>query len=262
MDIFSKVDAQWLITKIKSALSGKVDKVDGKGLSANDYTTDEKNKLSGIAAGANNYTHPAHTAAAAGLYKVTVDALGHVTAATKVAKADITGLGIPAQDTTYGDATTSASGLATAAMVTKLNGVAAGAQVNVLESVKVNGTAQTIRGKAVNITVPTKVSALNNDSGFQTAAQVSSAIASAVSGITGFDFQVVTSLPTTGAKGIIYLVAHAHSDSGDSYDEYIWLTDKKAYEKIGNTDVDLSAYAKTADFNEIGTDELQAMWNA
>ena len=37
----------------------KVDKVSGKGLSANDYTTAEKTKLAGIAAGANNYTHPA-----------------------------------------------------------------------------------------------------------------------------------------------------------------------------------------------------------
>lgn len=33
-------------------ISGKVDKVSGKGLSTNDYTTDEKNKLGGIAAGA------------------------------------------------------------------------------------------------------------------------------------------------------------------------------------------------------------------
>jgi hypothetical protein len=40
-------------------LAGKVDKVAGKGLSANDYTTAEKTKLAGIAAGANNYTHPA-----------------------------------------------------------------------------------------------------------------------------------------------------------------------------------------------------------
>ena len=36
----------------------KVDKVSGKGLSTNDYTTAEKNKLAGIAAGANNYVHP------------------------------------------------------------------------------------------------------------------------------------------------------------------------------------------------------------
>lgn len=34
----------------------KVDKVTGKGLSTNDYTTDEKNKLAGIAAGANKIT--------------------------------------------------------------------------------------------------------------------------------------------------------------------------------------------------------------
>lgn len=38
---------------IKQKLFAKVDKVDGKGLSSNDYTTDEKNKLSGIAEGAN-----------------------------------------------------------------------------------------------------------------------------------------------------------------------------------------------------------------
>ena len=37
---------------IKNALDNKVDKVSGKGLSTNDYTTDEKNKLAGIAANA------------------------------------------------------------------------------------------------------------------------------------------------------------------------------------------------------------------
>ena len=42
----------------KTAWNNKVDKADGKGLSTNDYTTAEKNKLSGIADGANNYTHP------------------------------------------------------------------------------------------------------------------------------------------------------------------------------------------------------------
>lgn len=36
-----------------TAIAGKVDKVAGKGLSTNDYTTTEKNKLDGIEAGAN-----------------------------------------------------------------------------------------------------------------------------------------------------------------------------------------------------------------
>ena len=38
--------------KTREALGDKVDKVSGKGLSTNDYTTTEKNKLAGIAAGA------------------------------------------------------------------------------------------------------------------------------------------------------------------------------------------------------------------
>ena len=52
-------------------------------------------KLNGIATGANNYTHPSHTGAKEGLYKITVDNLGHVSKATPVEKDDITGLGIP-----------------------------------------------------------------------------------------------------------------------------------------------------------------------
>lgn len=47
------------------------------------------------------YTHPTYTAKSSGLYKITVNTLGHVSAATAVAKSDITGLGIPAQDTVY-----------------------------------------------------------------------------------------------------------------------------------------------------------------
>ena len=107
---------QGFITKVTTLLGDKVDKVSGKGLSTNDYTTAEKNKLGGIADNANNYTHPAHTAYKSGLYKLAVDALGHVTGASAVTKADITALGIPGQDTntTYGVASDSANGLMSA----------------------------------------------------------------------------------------------------------------------------------------------------
>lgn len=50
-----------------------------------------------------------------GLYKITTNSEGHVTAGTAVTKSDITALGIPAQDTTYSAATTSAAGLMSAA---------------------------------------------------------------------------------------------------------------------------------------------------
>ena len=77
-----------------------------------------------------------------------------------------------------------------------------------------------------------------------TSGAVSSAISTAISGVTQFDIQVVTALPTTGKKGVIYLIADTHSDDNDSYDEYIWNTaiETPAFEKIGNTDVNLSGY--------------------
>ena len=80
------------------------------------------------------YTHPAHTAKASGLYKVTVDGEGHVSAAEAVAKADITALGIPAQDTTYTDVTAGGtSGLMSGADKTKLDGLIVAEDTEVTE---------------------------------------------------------------------------------------------------------------------------------
>ena len=265
--------------KIKAWGEGKfVAQESGKGLSSNDYTSAEKTKLSGIAEGANKYTHPTYTAQKSGLYKVTVDATGHVSAATAVAKADITGLGIPAQDTTYSnmtaatasaagkaglvpapaagkqasflrgdgtwvvptnttyaDATTSTHGLMSAADKTKLDGVATGAQANKIESVKVNGTALTIdSSKAVNVDL----------TAYAKSADVTKEIASAVSGVTQIDYSVVESLPSTGKKGIIYLVANSVSNN-NIYDEYIYINSK--FEKLGSRELDLSSYAKKTD---------------
>lgn len=61
------------------------------------------------------------SAFASGLYKVTTNAEGHVTAATAVSKSDITALGIPGSDTTYSEATTTTAGLLSAADKTTIN---------------------------------------------------------------------------------------------------------------------------------------------
>lgn len=222
--------------KIKAWGEGKfVAQETGKGLSSNDYTSAEKTKLSGIAEGANKYVHPSYTAQKSGLYKVTVDASGHVSGATAVAKADITALGIPAQDTTYADATPSTHGLMSAADKTKLDGVATGTQANKIESVKVNGTAL----------IPDSSKAVNIDlSAYAKSTDVTKEIASAVSGVTQIDYSVVEALPSTGKKGVIYLVAN--SDSGNNiYDEYIYINSK--FEKLGSREMDLSSYAKKTD---------------
>ena len=75
---------------------------------------------------------------------------------------------------------------------------------------------------------------------------------SAIAGVSQFSYQVVESLPTASkdTMGTIYLVKHEHSTQ-DSYDEYITIesgTTTKTYswEKIGNTDIDLSGYVPTS----------------
>lgn len=85
----------------KTENSNKVDKVSGKGLSTNDYTNDDKNKL---------------------------------------------------------------------------NGIASGAEVNTIVAIQRNGTAITPKDRVVNILVPVKTSELNNDSTYQTEADVAETI--------------------------------------------------------------------------------------
>ena len=69
------------------------------------------------------YVHPTTTEAAPALVKVGKDASGHTVIGDAVTKEDITGLGIPAQDTTYVAATDKADGLMSAADKAKLDGM-------------------------------------------------------------------------------------------------------------------------------------------
>lgn len=113
-----------------------------------------------------------------------------------------------------------------------------------IDTISVNNVPQTITNKNVNITVPTVVSDLTNDSGYQNATQVQTAIDNALADITGIDFKVVQTLPATGEKGVIYLVENTGT-TPNIYDEYIWIeqtSSSGAFEKIGTTEVDLSNY--------------------
>lgn len=141
----------------------------------------------------------------------------------------------------------------------------AGVEANKIDTVSVNGTkVSPDSSKNVNISVPTSANIKSQIEayGYQTKSQVSSAIAESLSGITGIDLQVVTALPSVGTKGVIYLIAHSHSDTGDKYDEFVWVASKNSYEKIGNTDVDLSAYVKTSEITDITETDLASMWDA
>ena len=127
-------------SKIEGLLDGKVDKVTGKGLSTNDYTTAEKNKLAGIAAGAevNVQSNWNETNTGSDAYILNKP--------TKLS-----------QFTNDGDGTED-SAYATVEYVTTNGGK--------INTVKVNGTALPVTDKAVDVTVPTKLSQLTNDGNF------------------------------------------------------------------------------------------------
>lgn len=176
----------------------------------------------------------------------------------------------------------------TTAEKTKLSGIETGAQVNVqadwnatsggaviknkptslpasdtTSTYSATGTAP-VNGKAVASAISGKANKSTTLSGYgitdaPTKTEMSSAIASAVAGVKGISFSVVQSLPTTGKEGVIYLVAHTHG-TGDSYDEYIWIAAQKKFEKLGNTDVNLTGYVKMTDLVAVTNAEIDAMF--
>ena len=92
---------------------------------------------------------------------------------------------------------------------------------------------------------------------------IKSYVDSAISGVTQFDYEVVQTLPVTGVKGTIYLVANSGSGT-NSYDEYIWVTNgtTSGYEKIGTTDIDLTHYVTDSNLSEITTSDIDTMFNS
>lgn len=56
---------------------------------------------------------------------------------------------------------------------------------------------------------------------------------------------VVETLPSTGQSNVIYLVPKSTSQTNNAYDEYIWVTSTTSFEKIGDTQIDLSNYLQT-----------------
>ncbi len=110
---------------IKAALDDKVDKIEGMGLSSNDFTTEEKQKLEtlsdpavasaendglmsaadkikldGIEKNATHYIHPSYEEKQAGVYRISVDKTGHVATADKMTADELKAEGIsPAEHT-------------------------------------------------------------------------------------------------------------------------------------------------------------------
>jgi len=127
-----------------------------------------------------------------------------------------------------------------------------GANGGKIDKIQVNGTDQTITNKTVNLAVPTKVSDLTNDSGYQTASQVSTAISAAVSSAYKYKGSVATvnDLPASG------------NTAGDVYDvqatgvNYAWTG--TAWDALGQI-VDTSLLWAKSELTAITTAEIDTI---
>lgn len=135
---------------------------------------------------------------------------------------------------------------ATKASVTALEArvdglVTVGGEPNVITGVKVNGAALPITDKAVDVAVPTKVSDLTNDSGFQTDAEVAQAITAAISKTGHAAFQKVDAVPDAedAQENVLYLVMNAQTGH---YDIYAKVSGEVVL--LDDTTVDLSGYVE------------------
>ena len=308
-----------LVQGIKAMLNKKVDKVEGKGLSTNDYTNEEKvkrsgihnyvhpsvpgnkhipsggqtnqvlrwsadgtatwgedkdtpyevatgskdglmgstdkSKLDGIESGANNYQHPTHTSFESGIYKITVDEQGHITAAQLVSKQDIVSLGIPAQDTTYQEATTSEAGLMSSTDKTKLDGIQNGAnnyehpsypqkesglyKVTVDNTGHVSATDSVTKDDITKLGIPaqdtTYTPATQSQNGLMASSDktkldniptpssiaTQTYVAEQISAAGHITKSIVAKLPDPGEakENVIYMVPKTEADDNSSYDE-------------------------------------------
>lgn len=108
-------------------------------------------------------------------------------------------------------------------------------------------------------TIPTKTSDLNNDSGYITNAvndlvnyylksetYTKQEVNDLISAISTITMEIVQTLPTTGESNVIYLVPKSTAQTNNYYDEYIYTNN--AWEKIGDTEIDLSNYVKNTDY--------------
>lgn len=102
-----------------------------------------------------SYSHPAGSGASktSGLYKFSTDSTSHISGVTAVTKADITALGIPAQDTTYSAATSNAAGLMSAADKKKLNGIATGANKITVDTALSTTSTNPVQNKVVTTAI-------------------------------------------------------------------------------------------------------------
>lgn len=277
----SKLDSLPSSQQINASLLGKVDKVDGKGLSTNDYDNTAKAKVDAIPEDP-KYTDTVYDDTALSGRVSTIE--GKESGWDAKQDALVSGTNIK---TVNGESLLGSGNIE----------IQGGGEENVIETVKVNGVVLTPDAeKAVDVEVPTKTSDLNNDSGFITTEtdptvpswakqpnkpsyqyseigntpDLSGFITKSVNDLTNYylksetytkaevaaligeiqnfhyEFYASTSAVTNPQGNVLYLIGPT-GDGSDKYEEYVYANND--FEKIGDTSIDLSGYVTTSALN-------------
>lgn len=242
--------------KIKTLLGTKVDKVDGKNLSTNDYTTDEKNKLADIEAGAQVNVIESITINGA---TATIDDKA-ATLTIEAGKID--------EISVNGDVRPIINKSVNITVPEKVSDLTIDGDVVVDDEYVHTDNNYTTeeKEKLADLKKIIKTSELINDSDFQTSEEVQDAIEEAIGDITSFDTKILkegeydetTKKPTiTGQKGIIYFTPKTPTETNNIYIE--WIYTGSDFDKIGDTAIDLSEYEKAEDIQELSNAEIDAI---
>lgn len=222
----------------------KVDKVEGKQLSTNDYSNEEKTKLAGIAAGANNYTLPAATNSSLGGVVVGDNVtVSNGTISVADASTDKKGV-VQLSSATNGTSTTKAA--TEAALKTAYD------LANSKQSPATSLAGYGIADAYTKTEVDAKISSVYKPAGSAAFAS----LPTLAEDVLGNVYNVTDAFTTTadfvegaGSKypsGTNVVVVQ----SGDAY----------KFDVLAGF-VDLSAYALSADYVELTNEEVQSIWN-
>lgn len=133
-----------------------------------------------------------------------------------------------------------------------------------IKKIKVGETEYDIGVSYTNVdntpNIPSKTSDLTNDSGFITNSvnnlvnyylknevYTKQEVAELIGAIQQFHYEVVQELPQTGETNIMYLVPKSTSQTNNVYDEYVY---SNGWEKIGDTEIDLTNYVTITMLNQ------------
>lgn len=213
----------YMLQKIQSSLFKKVDKVDGKALSTNDFTDAYKEKLMGIK------TEELHNHA----NKTALDAITQTKMESWDAKSDFSGK--------YDDLT---------GKPTKVSQFMNDSGYQTAEDVDA-----AVAGKGYQTAAD--VESAITSKGYQTASQVGEAISKAGH----LTRKKVDTVPAASEaeENIIYLVPKADAEEGNIFEE--WMMIEGVMEKIGDSSADLSGYLKESDVTEISNAEIDGIWS-